>query len=51
MVSFAVAILMGIWAFASFSVAAAGGLFRGRDRGRGLPETRHPRTRIADETV
>lgn len=49
--SFAVALLVGFWAFATFAIAAAGGLFRGRERARerarGLPETRHRRTEIA----
>ena len=45
--SFAVALLFGFWAFATFAIAAAGGLFRGRQRVRDLPETRHRRTEIA----
>lgn len=46
--SFAVALLFGVWAFAAFTIAAAGGLFRRRGRTWVMPKTRHRRTEIAE---
>ena len=42
-------VLIGVWAFATFAIAAAGGLFRGRAPTEDLPQTRHPRTQIGDD--
>lgn len=42
-------VVIGIWAFATFAIAAAGGPFRAREPGKDLPQTRHPRTQIGDD--